>query len=164
MSKHHDNAPMPLADPPAVVDQDLEPLLAAPFAQAWEQAPEPATPERRQVDPTGCTMFPDEQRGDQEARECEEQIDAEEPARDPPEVIRHHADDGEAAQAVEFRPVRCPGGGARSGPGRGRTGRPGIGIDAVGSLVSTLVGACANRTATRAGHQVPRAFEVQQIA
>lgn len=41
MSKHHDNAPMPLADPPAVVDQDLEPLLAAPFAQAWEQAPEP---------------------------------------------------------------------------------------------------------------------------
>jgi len=40
MNKPHDNAPMPVLPPPAVVDEDLEPLLAEPFAQAWRRAPD----------------------------------------------------------------------------------------------------------------------------
>ena len=40
MSSRHDNDPMPISSPPALQDDELETLLAEPFAQVWRRDPE----------------------------------------------------------------------------------------------------------------------------
>ncbi len=66
-----------------------------------EQPSGPARPERAQ--PNGAVLAPlgDEQRGDEETRETEEQVDAEEAAAQVTGVEEEHADDRDAAHAVE---------------------------------------------------------------
>ena len=83
-----------------------------------QQPPRPPSPEGGQVDAAGAAPLLEQQRGDEEARQHEEQIDSEVPTRRPTEleVVRHHPDDGGRAQAVQGRQV-LPGDGSRLLPG-----------------------------------------------
>jgi hypothetical protein len=46
-----------------------------------------------------------EQRGDQEAAQDEEDVDAEKPAGEIPRIVQHHRENRDAAQAIERREV-----------------------------------------------------------
>ena len=85
-----------------------------------QQPPGPASPEGGQVDAARADPLLQQERGDQEAGEDEEQVDPEVATLGPPEleVVRHHADDRHAAQAVQGGEVPA---GDR---GRGRRRRP----------------------------------------
>ena len=67
----------------------------------WQQPTEPPLPEPQHVHGARAPHLIDQQSGDEEAREREEQIDAEETAAEASVVEEEHADDGEAAQPVE---------------------------------------------------------------
>ena len=68
-----------------------------------QQAAGPAPPERSQVDAAGPDPLLQEERGDQEARQDEEEVDPQIPALGPAEleVVGHDADHCHPAQAVE---------------------------------------------------------------
>ena len=68
----------------------------------------PPKPEVGQVHAPGHLMLAQEQGGDEEARQDEEDIDAEEATRQPvhPAVVEQHTQDGQRADAIQTRPVR----------------------------------------------------------
>ena len=66
-----------------------------------QQSPQATSPESDQIQSTGFGEFADEQRGDEESRECEEQVHAEEAAGQPIVVKREYTDHREGPQAVQ---------------------------------------------------------------
>ncbi len=68
-----------------------------------QQALGPPGPEVGQIQAAGPHPFLQQQRGDEEPRQDEEEIDAQIAARSPAQlqVVRHHARHGECPQAVE---------------------------------------------------------------
>ena len=70
-----------------------------------QEPPKPPAPERDQVDSAGSAGFGEQQRGDQEARQREEQIHTEEPAGEQVAVEQQHRQHCHAPQAVERRQV-----------------------------------------------------------
>ncbi len=92
--------------------------------QRGQEAPGPASPEGPQPDPVGSQPFLQEQRRDEEARQDEEDVHAEEAARGPSEaeVVRDHTPHGQRPQTVERREVAAGDGGGdlRRVRGRGR--------------------------------------------
>ena len=75
--------------------------------QRRQQASRAASPELPQADPARSLVLTDEQQRDQVAADHEEDLDAEEPTRQPlvVGVVHHHRDDGERAHPVEARQV-----------------------------------------------------------
>ena len=71
--------------------------------EGGQQASGPAGPEGTELDRQSLAPLPDEQRGDQEARQDEEGIDPHEPAVHvgDPTVEHHHGQDGAGSHAVE---------------------------------------------------------------
>ena len=91
----------------------------------------PRTPPGR---PPRCAVLGEEQRGDQEAGEDEEEVDAQVAARQAAGVEREHADDGEAAQAVERGDVaQAAARGTGSGPVGSEIGTGGAGCHGRGT-------------------------------
>ena len=91
-----------------------------------QEAPGPSTPEAGQADATGVDPLLQQQRGDEEAGQDEEQVDAQIATRRPTElqVVGHHADHGHAPEAVERRQV--PARHRRRGARRRLRGRQGV--------------------------------------
>ena len=91
-----------------------------------QEASGPSTPEAGQADAPGAHPLLEQQRGDEEPRQHEEQVDPQVTAQGPPElqVIGDHAHDGEASQAVERRQVAA--GHRRGGTGRRLRDRQGV--------------------------------------
>ena len=91
------------------------------------EPPQAADVEAAQVEAAGRAVLAQQQRGDEEAAEDEEEVDADEAAGQPGQLLRagdvvgEHQRDGDGAQAVELRQVRGPAGGRRGGrePGGG---------------------------------------------
>ena len=75
-----------------------------------EQPPRPPRPERREVDAPRRLALGEQQRRDEEPAQDEEQVHAEEAARQParPGVVQHDARDGDRADPVEGGDVRQP--------------------------------------------------------
>ena len=81
----------------------------------WEEAPGSPGPEGRQAESARRQALFDEQRGDEEAREDEEQVDAEVATAHgiPPEVVGHHRQHRQCSETVEWQKVPTPDGGTR---------------------------------------------------
>ena len=75
--------------------------------QGGQQPPRAPQPEAAQVDPVSCLPLDEQQRGDEVAAEDEEEVDAEEAARQPvdPRVVEEDCPHRERAQAVQSRAV-----------------------------------------------------------
>ena len=94
--------------------------------QGRQQAAGPPGPELPEVDGEALAPLPDQQRGDQEARQHEEHVDGEEAAAEDrrPAVVHHHPEHRQGPQAVEGgdeaeadRTAASPGGRHRGGTG-----------------------------------------------
>ena len=79
--------------------------------QRRHEASATAGPKAAQRDPVVGMALRHQQRGDQEPRQHEEEVDPEVPTRQVPEVMGHHRRHGQAAEPVEGRAVRDPRGG-----------------------------------------------------
>ena len=106
-------------------DQDQE--------EGRQQAARPAHPELPETDGEPPCPLAQQQRGDQEAGQDEEHVDAEEPARRErrPTVVQQHAEHGDGPDPVESRHVAehdgAPAGRRRDGRHRGDVDRDGVG-------------------------------------
>ena len=102
-----------------------------------DQAADTADPEALEVDASGLGDFVEQQARDQIARKHKEDRDAEQAALRPceVEVIEHHRDDGERAQAVEGGNVAGFGTSGRLLVGSGRACGAGVGLGCMGALV-----------------------------
>jgi hypothetical protein len=65
------------------------------------EAQDPSRPEAREVDVPVLLPLLDQERGDEEAAQREEEVDAHEAAAQEPAVVGEDAEDGDAAQAVQ---------------------------------------------------------------
>ena len=100
--------------------------------QRREEPPGPTGPELPQADGQPGGPLAEEQRGDQEARQHEEDVDGEEAAGQGPAVIRHHAQHRQRPQSVEGRhePEADGPTAGHHGRGRGIAPPPGGRVDA----------------------------------
>ena len=71
-----------------------------------QDAPRPPGVEPEQGDPAGPLRLAHQQRGDQEARDDEEDVDADEPARERPDpgVVQRHQQHGQGAESLDVLP------------------------------------------------------------